>query len=510
MNFDVRKNNKRIVKNVLFLYFRMFLIIAVSLYTSRVVLKVLGVTDFGIYNVIGGVVALMGLLNGAMTSATNRFFAFELGKNDEVALKRTFSMSINIYLIVAIFIVILAETIGLWFVNTQLVIPADRLSAANYAYQFSVLSCIVALFTIPFNASIIAHEDMSAFAYISIVEVVLKLAVVYLLNLFSFDKLSFYSILLFLVSMSITISYGFYCRIHYGECRYSFNWDKSLFKKLISYSGWNLFGATAAVVKTQGLNILLNVFFSPSVNASRGISAQVNAGVKQFSNNFFMAVRPQIIKYYAQNDLVNMFKLVIRSTKLTSFLLLALTVPLILDAPFVINLWLGQMPEYVVIFTRLMLIINIVEGMAHPLMTSCHATGRVALYQSVVGLLLIFNVPISYIFLKLGFQPPVVYVISFVIATLAFYVRLLILKHLIPTFPVLKFNYETVVKGIMVCALSVLLPGLFHQHHTGTLLDLILLIIIFEACLFISILLLGLDKAERNSILSFIQSKIHK
>ncbi len=510
MKADARKNNKRIVKNVFFLYFRMFLIISVSLYTSRVVLNVLGVTDYGIYNVIGGVVALMGLLNGAMTSATNRFFAYELGRNDEVRLKRTFSMSINIYLIVAVFIVILAETIGLWFLNTQLVIPTDRLSAANYAYQFSVLSCIVALFTIPFNSSIIAHEDMNVFAYISIVDVLLKLAVVYLLNLFSFDKLCFYSTLHFLVCITITVSYGIYCWCHYRECRYSFDWDKSLFRKLLAYSGWNRFGATAAVVKTQGLNILLNMFFSPSVNASRGISAPVNAGVNQFSNNFFMAVRPQIIKYYAQNDLENMFKLVIRSTKLTSFLLLALAVPLILDAPFIINLWLAQMPEYVVIFTRLMLIISIVEGMAHPIMTSCHATGRVALYQSVVGLMLILNIPISYFFLKFGFQPPVVYVISFIIAILAFYARLLILKRLIPTFPVLKFNYETVFKGIVVCAFSVVLPGWFHHFHSGTILDLLLLILIYEISLMISILIIGLDKAERNSILSFIRSKIHK
>ena len=510
MATDIRQNNKRIAKNVLFLYFRMFLIIAVSLYTSRVVLNVLGVTDYGIYNVIGGVVALMGLLNGAMTSATNRFFAFELGNNDEVALKRTFSMSINIYMIVALFIVFLAETIGLWFVNTQLVIPSDRLVAANYAYQFSVVTCIVALFTIPFNASIIAHEDMNVFAYVSILEVLLKLGVVYLINLFSFDKLCFYSTLLFLVSISITISYGIYCRSHYSECRYSFDWDKGLFKKLVSYSSWNLFGASAAVVKSQGLNVLLNVFFDPSVNASRGISAQVSAAVKQFGNNFFMAVRPQIIKYYAQGDLTNMFNLVIRSAKMTTFLLLALALPLYIDAPFIIRLWLGQMPDYVVVFTRLMLIISVVEVMSNPIMASCHATGRVALYQSVVGTIIILNVPVSYVFLKFGCPPPTVYVISFIITTVAFYVRLLILKRLIPTFPVLRFNFESVVRGIIVCAFSIIIPVWFHQHHTGTLLDLILLIIIYETCLFISILFLGLNKEERNILFSFVKNKIHK
>jgi len=506
---DLKKNNKRIVKNVLFLYIRMFLIIAVSLYTSRVVLKVLGVIDFGIYNVIGGVVALMGLLNGAMTSATNRFFAFELGKNDEMALKRTFSMSINIYLLVAVIIVVLAETIGLWFVNTQLVIPPERVYAANYAFQFSVLSCIVALFTIPFNASIIAHEDMNVFAYVSIVEVLLKLGIVYLLNLFLFDKLCFYSMLLFLVSIFITLSYGIYCRSHYRECKYSFEWDKRLFRKLISYSGWNLFGAAAAVVKSQGLNVLLNVFFTPSVNASRGVSAQVNAGVNQFSNNFFMAVRPQIVKYYAQGDLVNMFTLVIRSAKLTTFLLFALAVPLIIDTPFVIYLWLGQMPEYVVVFTRLMLVISIVEGMSHPIMAACHATGRVALYQSVVGSIIIFNVPVSYVFLKFGCPPPIVYIISFVLTTLAFYVRLIILKRLIPTFPVMRFNYESVIRGIMVCALSLLIPVWFHQHHSGGVINLFLLIIIYETCLFISILIFGLDITERKSLFTFVKNKIH-
>lgn len=510
MPIDIRKNNKRIVKNVLFLYFRMFLIIAVSLYTSRVVLKVLGVIDYGIYNVIGGVVALMGLLNGAMTSATNRFFSFELGKNDEVALKSIFSMSINIYIIVAVVFVFFAETLGLWFVNTQLVIPADRLYAANYAYQFSVISCIVTLFTIPFNASIIAHEDMNVFAYISIVEVLLKLGVVYLLSFFSFDKLCFYSTLLFSVSLLITFSYCIYCRTHYRECRYSFDWDKGLFGKLLSYSGWNLFGATAAVVKSQGLNVLLNVFFAPSVNASRGISAQVNAGVNQFSNNFFMAVRPQIVKYYAQGDLYNMFKLVIRSAKLTAFLLFALAVPLIIDAPFVIYLWLGQMPEYVVVFTRLMLVISIVEGISHPIMASCHATGRVALYQSVVGSIIILNVPVSYLFLRFGCPPPTVYVISLILTSIAFYVRLLILKRLIPTFPVMRFNYESVVRGIMVCAVSVIIPVWFHQYYSGSFLNLVFLIFLYETNLLISILIIGLDETERKSLFTIIRNKKHK
>lgn len=510
MAIDVRNNNKRIAKNVLFLYFRMFLITAVSLYTSRVILKVLGVTDFGIYNVIGGVVALMSLLIGTMTSATNRFFAFELGKKDEIALKKTFSMSVNIYFIVAVSIVILAETIGLWFVNTQLIIPADRISAANYAYQFSVLSCIVALFTIPFNASIIAHEDMNVFAYVSIVEAFLKLGIVYMLNVFSFDKLCFYSTLFFLVSMSITVSYGIYCRKHYKECRYSFNWDKKLFRRLISYSGWNLFGATAGVVKYQGLNVLLNVFFAPSVNASRGISAQVNTGVYQFSNNFFMAVRPQIVKYYAQGDLDNMFKLVVRSAKITVFLLFALAVPLIIDTPYVINLWLGQEPDYVVVFTRLMLIISVVEGMAHPIMASCHATGRVALYQSVVGSIIILNIPISFVFLKEGYAPPVVYVISLFITIVAFYVRLLILKRLIPSFPVFRFNYESVVRGVMVLALSVIVPVWFHQYYSGSLLYLIFLILIYEISLLFSILILGLDNAERKTLFLFIKNKISK
>ena len=321
-------NNKRIAKNTLLLYVRMFFVMAVTLFTSRVVLATLGVTDFGIYNVVGGVVAMMGILNNAMAVSTQRYLTFELGRGDAVRLKQVFCMCLAIFVMLAVVVVVLGETVGLWFLNSKMTIPADRMVAANWVYQFSILACVASLIVTPYNAVIIARERMNVYAYVGILEVVLKLAVVYLLLVIPVDRLTTYGLLILLSQIVIAVIYMLYCTRHFAEARYRVYWDGSLFRELVSYSGWNLFGSAAGVVKGQGLNILLNMFFTPAVNAARGIAYQVNAAITQFFTNFYTAVRPQITKYYAQGDMEEMTKLIFRSSKMSFYLIMLISMPI--------------------------------------------------------------------------------------------------------------------------------------------------------------------------------------
>ena len=431
-------NNKRIAKNTLLLYVRMFFVMAVTLFTSRVVLATLGVTDFGIYNVVGGVVAMMGILNNAMAVSTQRYLTFELGRGDAVRLKQVFCMCLAIFVMLAVVVVVLGETVGLWFLNSKMTIPADRMVAANWVYQFSILACVASLIVTPYNAVIIARERMNVYAYVGILEVVLKLAVVYLLLVIPVDRLTTYGLLILLSQIVIAVIYMLYCTRHFAEARYRVYWDGSLFRELVSYSGWNLFGSAAGVVKGQGLNILLNMFFTPAVNAARGIAYQVNAAITQFFTNFYTAVRPQITKYYAQGDMEEMTKLIFRSSKMSFYLIMLISMPVIIEAPYIVSLWLGQLPEYVVPFTRLIIAISAIDAMASPLMTAAHATGHIRLYQSSVGTMVMLNIPVSYVFLRLGFPPLTVFYVSLAISVVCLFMRLWIVRRLMP-FPVKEY-----------------------------------------------------------------------
>ena len=504
-------NNKRISKNTLLLYFRMFFIMAVSLFTSRVVLKTLGVEDFGIYNVVGGIVAMMGILNGAMSVSTQRYLTFELGKGDMVRLKQVFSTCFLIYLILSGIFLVLAETIGLWFLNSKLVIPEDRIVAANWVYQFSIISCVNTLMANPYNAVLIAREKMNIYAYISILEVVLKLAIVYLLLVIPLDRLIIYGGLYLLMSIVITMIYRIYCIKNYQESRFQFYWDKPLFMQLMSYSGWNLFGSLSSLVKGQGLNILLNMFFNPAVNASRGIAYQINNAITQFFTNFYTAVRPQITKYYAQGDLDNMFKLVFRSSKFSFYLIFLLSLPIIIEAPYIIQLWLGQLPDYVVPFTRMVVLISAIDSMASPLMTTCHATGRIKLYQSVVGTLIICNVPISYCFLKFfDCSPNIVFVVSLCLSTLALFIRIWIVRHLIESFPVWKYIKNVLLLSLVIAALSAILPSFLHVTMESSFLTCCIVVLSSLLSTLLFIYLLGLTKGEKKALQEIINKKLHR
>lgn len=499
-------DNKRIAKNTLFLYIRMFLIMAVTLYTSRVVLDVLGIEDFGIYNVVGGVVSMFAVLQGAMAVATQRFLNFELGRGDTDSLKNTFSMSLTIYGLFAIIFILVAETLGLWFLNTYMTIPENRIVAANWVFQFSVITCVNALLTAVYNASIIAHEKMSIFAYISILEVLLKLLVVFGITICSFDKLIAYSFFYLLVNIVITLLYRFYCLRNFEECQYKFSWDKILFVKLISYSGWNIFGSLCTVAKGQGLNVLLNIFFSPSVNAARAVAYQVNTAVSQFFNNFYIAVQPQIIKYYSRNEMDNMLKLVFRSSKLSFFLILFISLPIAVDTSYIIRLWLGQLPEYVVPFTRLIILITAIDAMSNPIMTTAQATGHIKLYQALIGVMTMLIVPISYIFLRNGSSPIVVFYVSVVIVFINLFLRLWIVKRLM-RFPARKYIKEVLIRSGIVALLSFILPILIRNSFKANFMNFIILCCVCVLSGIVIIYTVGLNKEERKFIVETIRTK---
>jgi len=478
------------------LYFRMLLTMAVSLYTSRIVLNMLGVEDFGIYNVVGGFVTMFGFLNSALASATQRFLAFEIGRNDKIQLRNVFSMSVNIHFIIAFIILILAETVGLWFVNTQLTIPPDRMDAACWVYHFSILTLMVNMISVPYNAMIIAHERMNVFAWVSIIEVSLKLFIVFILQWFGFDKLKFYAVLMFGVSLLIRVIYGMYCNLKFKESRFHFYWYKPLFKTLVNYTGWNLWGNAASVILGQGVNILLNIFFGPGVNAARGIAYQIRGAVNQFVHNFQIAVNPQIIKSFAANDLEYMHELIFMSAKYSFFLLFILSLPIILEAEIILKLWLKIVPDYTVIFTRLVIINILVDSISGPLMTAAQASGKIKIYQGIVGSIIIFNLPVSYIFLKMGYSPQITLYVSISISLIALYARLIIISPLVKL-NIFKYIQEVILRIIPVTIIAIIIPIILITNLQGGIYRIVISVFSSILSVVITIYFVGLKKSEQ-------------
>lgn len=496
-------NTKRIARNTLLLYFRMLITMAVSLYTVRIVFETLGVIDYGIYNVVGGIVIMLGFLSNTMTAASQRYFTFELGRNDLVKLKKTFSITMLIYIMVALFILIVAETVGLWFLNTQMTIPIERFEAAHWVYQFSVLSFMMTLFNIPYHASIIAHENMKVYAWVSIIEVGLKLAIVYLLLLFSFDKLKLYAILMFGATSIVTLIYRTFCIKKFIECRFSFYWEKSLFKEIISYSGWNLFGALAGAFNNQGVNIVLNIFFGPTVNAARGIAFQVNVAINQFVQNFMIAARPQIIKYYAKNEKDRMFNLIFKSSKFSFLLLFILSMPLLLETNFIIGIWLKEIPEYAILFIRLIIIVSLIDSLSYPLMTAAQATGKIKIYQLVVGGSMILNLPIAYLFLKQGYPPQTVFYISIINSGICLFLRLKLLKKMVDLV-ITNYFSKVILPMLTITILAYVIPFILVLENDKGILRFIL--VTFTGLILTGFLILtfGLSKSERKYIIQIM------
>lgn len=497
-----KADNARLAKNTMFLYFRMIFIMAVTLYTSRVVLRVLGVEDFGIFNVVAGVVAMFGFLNSSMSATTQRFISYSLGKGD-ANLNKVFSTCVLTHALIALGVLVLVESVGLWFLYNKMIIPEGRMDAAFWVFQFSALSTVVTVMSIPFNADIIAHEKMSAFAYISIVEVCLKLLIVFLLDVGNIDKLVLYGFLLLLVQCGIFLTYMGYCLRHFKESRFRFVYEKKLFSEVFSFAGWNLWGYLASILYTQGLNILLNVFFGPVANAARGLANQVDGAIRLFASNFQMAINPQIVKTYAAKDLDSMHKLVFRSSKFSFFLLLALSLPVMIEAPVILRLWLSTVPDWTASFLRLMLVVVIVDSVANPLMTSAAATGRIKLYQSVLGGIQLLIVPVAYVVLRMGGEPNSVFVVHICICLIAFAVRLFIVRGMI-SLSIKKYLMEVCVKSGVVTVVATVLPLTLYFSMNNSLLSAIVVVFVSLGSVAVSAYAIGLTKSERV----FVSDKI--
>lgn len=501
---DTSVSNKRIAKNTIMLYIRMLLIMAVTLYTSRVVLQVLGVEDYGIYNVVGGVVMMFSVLSGSLSASISRFITFELGKGNLQRLKTVFSTSVNIQLGMSLLVIVLAETVGLWFLNTKMNIAESRLEAANWVFQCSIFTFVLNLLSVPYNAAIIAHEKMSAFAYISVIEVILRLAVVYLLVILPFERLTMYAILLMCVSAIVRFVYGYYCKRHFDECTYHFLYDRSLLKEMTGFAGWNFLGNGAYMLNTQGVNILSNLYFGVTVNAARGVATQVDAALKQFVNNFTTAVNPQIIKSYSQGEFDYMHKLVCRSAKFSAFLMTLFAVPILLETDMILNIWLKTPPEYSSIFLKWIIISSFMDTvLANSLVTSMFATGKIKKYQITVTSIGCLVFPLSWIAFMLGFEPQVSYILYFVVYSILLFVRLLLLRGMIKL-PVMmyvrKVLYRIVpVMGISFCISSVF-AALMEQGWPRLLTVCAVSVIITISSAFI----VGLTKGERVFIVSKI------
>lgn len=507
---NTTENNKRIAKNTLLLYFRMLFLMAVSLYTSRVVLNALGVEDFGIYNVVGGVVAMFSVLSGSLSAAISRFITYELGKGNQENLNKIFSSAVTIQLGLAGIIILLAETIGIWFLNVKMNIPEVRMEAANWVFQFSILTFAINLISVPYNASIIAHEKMSAFAYISILEAVGKLTIAYLIAISPIDKLIFYAILMCVVALVVRLAYGNYCKRHFSECTYHFSWDKQLLKSMFSFAGWNFIGASSAVLRDQGGNVVINLFCGPAVNAARGIAFQVNNAVNQFVVNFMTALNPQITKSYAAGNKEYMMTLIFQGARLSFYMLLLLSLPILVNTHYILVLWLKIVPEHAVFFVQLILIFALSESISQPLITAMLATGKIRNYQIIVGGLQMMNLPISYILLRLGYFPEVVIVIAICISQCCLAARLILLRGMIGL-SITKYLKNVYLNIIIVSIIAVILPLISAYYIKESFISFILISLIAVICTLSSIYFIGCNNQERDFIhqkLGTIKSKI--
>lgn len=424
---DNQSNNKRIAQNTVLLYFRMLFLLGISLFTSRVVLDKLGMEDYGIYNVVGGIVSMFTFVNMAMGNATARFITFALGKGDEGYLKKVFNTSILTHLIIGILIVVVAETIGLWLLNYKMVIPPDRMFAAQWIYQFSIITCFATITYVPFNATIIAHEKMGAFAYISILDAVLKLLIVYAICISTFDRLILYAFLYLLVNIIDFLIYALYCFKRFPEVKIERVTDKRLFKEMTAFAGWSLIGNISCVANNQGLNIILNMFFGPVVNAARGIAYQVQNAVKGFITNFQTAANPQITKSYAQSDFSRLHSLLFATSKFSFYLLLCMALPIAVGANKLLSIWLVEVPEHTGYFLLLILLISLIDTVERPVNTAMNATGDIKLYQIITCTFQLLIIPLSWLVLKICPVPEYVFMVYFIIMSIAFLIELFIL-----------------------------------------------------------------------------------
>lgn len=501
-------NNRRIAKNTMMLYIRMLLSIVVSLYTSRVVLEVLGVEDYGIYGVVGGVVAMFSFLNFSMAGATSRFLTFEMGRRDEQRLRDTFSSALLIHIGIAVLVFILAETVGLWFLCQRLVIPENRMGVAHWVYQCSVISSMLSITQVPYNASIIAHEKMDVYAYIEILNVTLKLFIVYLLTIGDFDKLILYSVLVLSVSVIVMMTYRVYCMRNFSESHFRAVWRKDIVYPMLSFSGWDFYGNMSVVLFTQGTNVILNMFVGPIVNAANNIAITVQGVIKGLAYNIIQAFRPQIFKQYAKGnmDVVNQY--CVLATQYSLLLFSLISVPLFWKAEYVLRLWLGSVPEYTVCFLRIILIATMFNLANNVINIPSHACGKMKLFSIVTGTCFLLSLPIMYFVLKSGISVEIAYLTILLSYVLCLFCSIIVLKYNVPEINLFNLLYRGYLRYVICLVPGIILLITLNNVTSSEFVNLFIGVVINGTSLCICAFLFILDCNERRKFISWFLSKL--
>lgn len=501
-------STKRIAKNTLFLYMRMFVMMLTALFTSRIVLDVLGAADYGLNNVISGVVVLFSFLNSAMLSATQRFLNYHLGQKNFEQINVVFCMSMNIYILLSALVFVLGETIGLWFVNTQLNIPSERMYAAHWVYQFTLIQFVIGLLRVPYNASIIAYERMNFFAYVSFVEVIVKLLVVYLLYLTTYDKLIIYSFLYTIIPLVINFVYKCYCNNKIVTTRYRIIWDKKVFKEMFSFSGWSLFGSLANIAAQQGLSILINIFYGVTVNAAVGIANQVSSNVYGFISNFQTAFQPQIVKTYAAKEIKRFNKLIFQTSKFSYFMVIVLVMPILFTIDSILEIWLTHVPEFTAIFCRLILVFLSIEAVTAPLWMAVQAMGKIRNYQILMASIIFLNFPISYIVLKADLPVYAVWIVRIIINLVTMVARCIYLKNKL-SFPLLPYLRYVIVPVVSVTIVALPIPFVLHYYVNGFWMNLFVVGFVALIVTVLDVYFVGMNAHEKKMIRNVILKKIN-
>lgn len=505
MSSDNSVNNKRIAKNTLYLYVRMLFVMAVSLYTVRAILDILGVVDYGIYNVVGGLVTMFAFMNRTLSTSSQRYFSVALAKDDQEDLKRVFSLNLTVFVILGLIVFFLLETVGLWFVNYKMTIPPERMIAANVVFQLSIFAMLLQIVVIPYMALVVAYEKMNIFAIIGVVEALGRLAIVFLLAAISFDKLIVYGTLVLLLSLFTSLLYIFYCLKHYPESHYRWYWNKREALELLGFSGWHFLGTFSTTCRSQGINMLLNLFFNPAVNAARGVAYQAYNAVQQLVANFFTAVKPQIYKSYAGGLYEELYSLINRSVMICAFLISLLVFPIIANTELLLGWWLKKVPEYAVVFTQLVLINSLIDSADGPTIAPALATGKIKRFMQIVSGIILANIPISYIALHLGCAPWITMCISIGLSVVAVFVRGYLLKGLIG-FP-FKSYLAIIIKVLFVSTVLLLLSRFVLYGAAKNLLQLCLWSSVIILCTVVLYAMI-LPRKDRAHIVSFIKGKL--
>ena len=502
-----QSSNKTIARNTLMLYIRMFITLLVSLYTSRVVLQTLGVEDYGIYGVVGGIVSMFAFLNSTMASATQRFLTFELGTGNKEKLHRVFCMCLQIHIVLAVVICLCAEAVGPWFIQNKMTIPADRMFAAHWVFHCSVLSCMLNVICIPYNALIIAHERMDAFAYISIFETMMKLLIVYLLLCFNADKLILYAVLTLGVSILMRSIYSIYSKRHFEESSFVIVKDRELFRSICGFSFWNVFGSVSVIGLTQGVNLILNIFFGPIVNAARTIADQITGLVSSFVGGFTTSINPQITKQYAAGEYQRMYSLICTGGKFSFFLLYILALPVFFECETILSIWLGMVPDHAVIFARLSILIALTNSLSSSMIAGIAATGRMKNYSVGLSVIYLLVLPLSYWGLKLGYSPEIVLYIQLIMYMICQFYRMTVCKRLVGL-PILLYAKKVFLRIFPAAILSFFVTLIFYSVIASGILRIIVIVSVSLMCNIVFFYLLGLTQNERQLAYSFVKNKI--